>query len=62
MLKNTVADVSKLHRNMAQADSLAKDNKASLEILQTLILSPEAEDTEQRDDSATGSPATKSQR
>ena len=61
LLKNTVIDVGKLHRNMAQVDTLSKDNKASLEILQTLILSPEGDDTEQKDDKASGSPATKAQ-
>lgn len=30
-LKNMVADMSKLHRNMAKAESIAKENKASIE-------------------------------
>ena len=39
-LKNTVSDVSKIHKNMAKFDSISKENKLSIDTLQQLVLMP----------------------
>ena len=58
-LGNVVPDVSKLHRNMAKLDSLAKENKSDIETLRDLYLMPTQEDTKVSDEKESKSPASK---